>query len=127
MKKAIIALLAILPTFQTLALDCDNAQTQLDMNQCANEEYKKADSELNTLYQDVLKRTSDEQTNLLKSAQNKWIEYRDSDCKFQTFQSKEGSIYPMVYAHCLANKTADRINEFKSMLNCEEGDMSCPL
>lgn len=127
MKKIIISLLITLPTFQVLALDCNNAQTQLDMNQCANEEFKKTDMELNKIYQDVLKRTSGEHSKLLKSAQKKWIEYRDSDCKFQTFQTKGGSIHSMVYSHCLAEKTESRITEFKKALSCEEGDMSCPL
>lgn len=127
MKGIIIALLAMSSPFHVLALDCKNAKTQLDMNQCANEEYKKVDGELNMLYQDVLKRTSNEQTKRLKIAQNKWIEYRDADCKFQTSQFVGGSIHPMVYSHCLAEKTENRINEFKKALSCEEGDISCPL
>lgn len=127
MKKTIIALLTIFPAYQALAVDCENAQTQLVMNQCASAEYKKADNELNKIYKEIVKRASDEQARSLKIAQHKWIEYRDSDCEFQTSKYREGSIYPMIHAYCMAKKTTDRIKEFKRMLNCEEGDMSCPL
>ncbi|CAH0199052.1 hypothetical protein SRABI13_01681 [Erwinia aphidicola] len=127
MKKLIFPLLVLLPMTSAFALDCNNAQTQLDMNQCASAEYKKSDNELNNTYQQVLKATSGEQTNLLKKSQNKWIEYRDTDCKFQTYSSRGGSINSMNVSHCLTGKTEQRTKELKEMLNCPEGDVSCAL
>ncbi|MBA0179269.1 lysozyme inhibitor LprI family protein [Pectobacterium carotovorum] len=128
MKKLAIGLFFVLPTAQAAALDCNNANTQLDMNQCAVQEYKKVDGELNRLYQDVVKRVAiEEHKALLKSAQRKWIAYRDADCEFQTFPTTGGSVHGMVYSQCLTQKTAERVEEFKSMLRCEEGDLSCPL
>ncbi|AVT59321.1 lysozyme inhibitor LprI family protein [Pectobacterium versatile] len=128
MKKLAIALFFVLPTAQAAALDCNNANTQLDMNQCAVQEYKKVDGELNRLYQNVVKRVViEEHKALLKSAQRKWIAYRDADCEFQTFPTTGGSVHGMVYSQCLTEKTAERVEEFKSMLRCEEGDLSCPL
>ncbi|MEI7197622.1 lysozyme inhibitor LprI family protein [Pectobacterium versatile] len=128
MKKLTIALFFVLPTAQAAALDCNNANTQLDMNQCAVQEYKKVDGELNQLYQDVVKRVViEEHKALLKSAQRKWIAYRDADCEFRTFPTTGGSVHGMVYSQCLTEKTAERVKEFKTMLRCEEGDLSCPL
>lgn len=127
MKKVILALFVTLPMASAFALDCNNAQTQLDMNQCASTEYKKADKELNDTYQQVLKATSGEQTNLLKKAQGKWNEYRDADCKFQTYSHRDGSINSMNVSHCLTSKTEQRTKELKEMLNCPEGDVSCAL
>ncbi|PVY71159.1 lysozyme inhibitor LprI family protein [Pectobacterium versatile] len=128
MKKLAIALFFVLPTAQAAALDCNNANTQLDMNQCAVQEYKKVDGELNRLYQNVVKRVViEEHKALLKSAQRKWIAYRDADCEFQTFPTTGGSVHGMVYSQCLTEKTAERVEEFKTMLRCEEGDLSCPL
>jgi len=57
MKKMIMVLLAALPVFNASALDCDNAQTQSEMNNCATATYKKVDDELNKLYKNILKRT----------------------------------------------------------------------
>ncbi|MEQ9969287.1 lysozyme inhibitor LprI family protein [Pectobacterium carotovorum] len=128
MKKLAIGLFFVLPTAQTAALDCNNANTQLEMSQCAADEYKKVDGELNRLYQDVVKRVViEEHKALLKSAQRKWIAYRDADCEFQTFPTTGGSVHGMVYSQCLTEKTAERVKEFKTMLRCEEGDLSCPL
>ncbi|MDX6914283.1 lysozyme inhibitor LprI family protein [Pectobacterium carotovorum] len=128
MKKFAIALFALLPLTQVAAADCGNASTQLDMSQCAADEYKKVDGELNRLYQDVVKRlVIEEHKALLKSAQRKWIAYRDADCEFQTFPTEGGSLHGMLYSQCLTQKTAERVKEFKSMLSCKEGDLSCPL
>ncbi|GKW23075.1 lysozyme inhibitor LprI family protein [Pectobacterium polonicum] len=128
MKKLAIVWFFLLPTVQAAALDCNNANTQLDMNQCADRAYKKVDDELNKLYQDVVKRVAiEEHKALLKSAQRKWIAYRDADCEFQTFPTTGGSVHGMVYSQCLTEKTAERVKEFKTMLRCEEGDLSCPL
>ncbi|OON41819.1 hypothetical protein BTJ39_01270 [Izhakiella australiensis] len=127
MQKLIIASLLFLPVAPALAVDCANATTQADMNQCANEDYKKADGELNTTYKQALKATSGKQKSLLQAAQKKWIEYRDADCNFQTFKSKDGTVWPMNVSACLQDKTQQRTKELKSMLNCPEGDVSCPL
>ncbi|WP_442953129.1 lysozyme inhibitor LprI family protein [Pectobacterium sp. A5351] len=75
---------------------------------------------------DVVKRlVIEEHKALLKSAQRKWIAYRNADCEFQSFQTTGGSIHGMLYSQCLTQKTADRVKEFKSILSCKEGDLSC--
>lgn len=127
MKKLILASLFISPVSLVWAADCNNAETQLEMNQCINADYKKADKELNSTYQQALKSTSGEQTALFRKAQKKWIEYRDADCQSQTFASHEGSINSMNIGLCLKAKTEQRTKELKDMLNCPEGDVSCPL
>lgn len=127
MKKMIIASVFLFTTTQANAIDCSNAQTQLEMNQCAYEDYKKSDKELNMTYQQVLKLISGEQKNLLQSAQKKWISYRDADCKFQTYKSSDGTVNRMNKSMCLQSKTEQRTKELKGMLNCPEGDISCPL
>ncbi|HGM5308660.1 TPA: lysozyme inhibitor LprI family protein [Serratia marcescens] len=127
MKKMIAVSLFLFPFFQATAADCDNVQTQLDMNECAYADYKKADDELNMAYQKIVTQISGEQRNLLKTAQNKWIIYRDADCKFQSYKSSDGTVNPMNIAMCLQAKTKQRTQELLSVLNCPEGDVSCPL
>jgi uncharacterized protein YecT (DUF1311 family) len=63
----------------------------------------------------------------LKTAQNAWIKFRDTDCKFQSSASEGGSMYSMVFSGCLADKTLSRTKELNSLLHCKEGDTSCPL
>ncbi len=127
MKIMMALSLMLFPLAQAVAADCGNAQTQSEINQCASADYKKADKELNNAYQKALKLTSGEQKNLLQSAQKKWISYRDADCKFQTYKSSDGTVSPMNTAICLQGKTEQRTKELQTMLNCPEGDVSCPL
>jgi uncharacterized protein YecT (DUF1311 family) len=127
MKKTIALSLVIFPLTQAVAASCGEAQIQSEMNQCFSADYKEADKALNSAYQKVQKLTSGEQRNLLQSSQKKWISYRDADCKFQTYKSSDGSVSPMNTAICLQAKTEQRTKELESMLNCPEGDVSCPL
>ena len=126
MKKTIALFWVFFPLAQAAA-DCGDAQTQSEMNQCFYAEYGKADNALNKTYQKALKLTSGEQRNLLQSAQKRWISYRDADCKFQTYASRDGSVNPMNTAICLQTKTEQRTKELEDMLSCPEGDVSCPL
>lgn len=127
MKKIVAIVLSIFPIALASAADCNNVQTQFDMNQCALADYQKADKELNSIYQLVLKQTSGEKKHLLQYAQSKWINYRDADCTFQTFKFKDGSVNSMNAMVCLQAKTEQRTKELNGMLNCPEGDVTCPL
>ena len=64
---------------------------------------------------------------LLQAAQRAWISFRDAECAFSTNDSKGGSIYPMLMSNCLEELTADRTKQLRTYLDCEEGDMSCPV
>ena len=126
MKKWIVVLL-MLPAAGVFAAECDNAITQIEMNQCAATAYKTADAALNQTYQQVIKRTDSEQKALLQTAQRRWIGFRDADCDFTTSSSRGGSIHPMLVSQCLQQKTEQRTRELQGLLHCEEGDLSCPL
>jgi len=38
-----------------------------------------------------------------------------------------GSVQPMIHNQCLHDKTAEREAFLASLMQCEEGDLSCPL
>lgn len=101
--------------------------TQTDMNQCAGEEYKKADAQLNKVYEKVLARAEAAQKTQLKAAQNAWIRFRDTDCAFQTSATEGGSIHSMMLAQCMQIKSQARTKELEALLDCKEGDMTCAL
>jgi len=107
--------------------ECDNASTQGELNSCTAAQYQTADKKLNQTYQEALKRSSPQQAELLKKAQKSWIAVRDNDCAFVSSGSEGGSVQPMVQNQCLADKTSEREAWLASLLQCEEGDMSCPL
>lgn len=111
------------------ALDCANASDQATMNQCAGQDFKAADKELNTVYQQISGRLKDnpDGKKLLVSAQRAWLGFRDAECKFSSSGVTGGSVYPWVYSSCLTGVTKLRVEALKQYLKCEEGDMSCPV
>ena len=55
------------------------------------------------------------------------IALRDADCAFLSSSTHGGSVQPMINSQCLTDKTTEREAFLASLLQCEEGDLSCPL
>ena len=127
MKRVLPALALLLSSGYALADECDNASTQADLNACSAAQYQAADKKLNQTWQDVLKRAQPAQRDLLKKAQSAWLTLRDADCAFISSSTEGGSVQPMVNNQCLTDKTNEREAFLASLLQCEEGDLSCPL
>ena len=110
-------------------VDCDNAVTQADMNQCAYQDYEKADKELNAVWKEAVK--SQEEVDkgaaemgpdyvgavkALKKAQRAWIDYRDGQCEGEGYAALGGSMQPMLVSGCLAAKTTARTKELRELI-----------
>ena len=127
MKRTLIAAAALLASGAAWADDCSNANTQTEMNQCAAAQYQAADKKLNETWQQALKRASGQQLELLKKAQQAWISLRDADCAFLASGAEGGSMQPMLISQCMTDKSVERESFLASLLQCEDGDQSCPL
>ena len=92
------------------------AQTQLELNEQSYNKYKKADTELNTVYKKLMALTDKTDKPLLIAAQREWIKYRDAHCKFEEKLYEGGSIRPLIYNDCLADITKNRIAILKTSL-----------
>lgn len=123
----LLAPLLLAPLAQ--ADECDSANTQSDMNQCAGKQFKAADQELNKLYQQINQRLKDqpESKKQLVIAQRAWVAFRDAECNFASSGVEGGSVYPLIYNNCITDLTKARVKTFKTYLKCEEGDLSCPV
>ena len=87
-------------------MDCPE-QTQIGLDQCADQAFQRADRALNEAYREILRRLGDEThaKQLVVAAQKAWIAFRDAECAFPVSSSGGGSIYPMEYSLCLEDKT----------------------
>jgi len=125
-----LVLLAIacgLPAAQAAdKLDCNNAITQGDMNECAYRDLKREDQALNTAYNAYRTRLDAKQKEQLKNVQLAWIKYRDLACTYDSSGVEGGSVYPLIYAMCITRRTHQRLEEIKALANCGDGDLSCP-
>lgn len=108
-----------------LAKECDGRGSQADLNLCAGDNFKQADTKLNAVYAKLLKKISAAGQAKLREAQKSWIAYRDSQCAFETLGTIDGSIHGMVVAQCLADLTEQQTKRLQQQLTCEEGDLSC--
>lgn len=127
MKRVFLAGAALLLSASALADECDKATTQLELNTCSAQQYQAADKKLNQTYQSAIKRAAAPQRDLLKKAQQAWIALRDADCNFIGSGTEGGSVQPMIISQCLTEKTVEREAFLASLMQCEEGNLSCPL
>jgi len=101
--------------------NCNNPQTQSEMNICASIAYQNADRKLNQVYRQLLPKLSASRKQKLISAQQAWIKFRDSSCEFERSAYEGGSIAPMIYGFCLANVTEQRTKDLQRYL--EDSDL----
>ena len=101
-------------------------QTQMEMNIEAGAQFKKADKELNVIYQTILKEYASKPVFIkkFKVAQRLWVQLRDADLAAK-FPGPDyyGTVEPMCRARYLADLTKQRIKFLKVWLvGITEGD-----
>ncbi|MDR6287747.1 uncharacterized protein YecT (DUF1311 family) [Inquilinus ginsengisoli] len=128
MLRTLIITVGLLAALPAAAQDCPD-ETQSGMNKCAADAYKQADAALNATYKQIIERLKDDAdtTKSLVAAQRAWIAYRDAECDFITSGAAGGTVRRMLQTMCLEQVTSRRVDELKPLLECEEGDLSCPV
>lgn len=103
------------------------SQTQQEMNATAYNDFKKADSELNSVYANVRTKYSNNKEFLknLKSSQLIWIKFRDAEMLVKYPENGSyGSVYPMCYSMYKEKLTLERTQTLRYWLaKYEEGDV----
>lgn len=101
------------------------AQTQSDMTREACDAYRKADGELNRLYQQVLTKYKDNAlfVSAFRNEQRAWLSMRDALLqtdfplgKGETGNVKYGSVYPMCRCLNLEKTTLERVERLRRMM-----------
>lgn len=100
----------------------EKADTQAEMNACANQEAARIDGELNDVYRKLLSRAASQPKAVakIKAAQRAWIAYRDAymDAMYpaKDKQAEYGSIYPMEADLLRAKLTQRQVTALKELL-----------
>jgi len=102
--------------------DCmANAQTTLEMSECAHADRTAADAELNRVYGQLLASLADAgERAALKKAERAWITFRDAHCAFATFSSRGGTIHGVEVASCLADTTRARTAQLREAIEAQK-------
>lgn len=105
-------------------------QSQTQLNVQADAAYQKADQVLNRTYQQILKeyRTQTVFLQSLKTAQQRWLQFRDAEMKARypavNSQLEYGSFFPVCYSNGLEELTKARTKQLRLWLTgLPEGDM----
>jgi len=129
--RFMLCVLAILPlplmaqtTAQTAQfVDCARAQTQVDLNFCAAQDWREADVILNDLWPLAMNMARSlgstngiAASDLLRDAQRAWIVYRDAACAAESQLVAGGSMMGQVAGECLARITRARSTELRLFL-----------
>lgn len=108
-----------------IAGDCEDAMSQVEMTACADQDYQKADAELNKVYKELQKQYKGEALFLanLKKAQQAWIKFKDAevDAHFPLAPDADayveyGTMYPMSVSLLLTTLTQGRTKQLKELL-----------
>ncbi len=103
--------------------------TQSQMDSTAGHAWKSADAALRKFYKAYSAVLDPGQRKLFEVVSTSWLTYRKAYCEFQASAAVGGSVYPMVYADCMANQATMRLKELRNALvtPCrQEGNLSCP-
>jgi uncharacterized protein YecT (DUF1311 family) len=124
MKTILLLLACSLASFSSFG------QSQGQLNQEADATYRKADQELNRVYQQIFKEYRPITVFLqsLKTAQQRWIQFRDAEmqARFPATNSlvEYGSFFPVCYSNGMEELTKARIKQLRLWLTgIPEGDM----
>ena len=92
---------------------CDRVQANDELISCLDGEYRLIDKQLNQLYAKLRGQLETSGKALLKTAQTRWITFRDADCEFNASADKGGLDYQPNYISCQMQHTRQRIDELK--------------
>ncbi len=119
---AVFFVLAFLPHDLALGQErhaqdpCDEATTTIEMLDCLQQRYQKADVELNRVYKQLMSRLTEKRQAKLKEAQRAWIVFRDKSAEFEASAEEGGSLAPLVRLMVKTEKTESRVDELRQIL-----------
>ena len=104
------------------ALDCANAVSTVDMNDCAKQEQQQVEKQLNDVYRRVLAETPAKVGGVkpakpkdsLVAAQRLWVKFREADCKAVLDLWSDGSIRNLQYLACMRDHAQLRIKQLEA-------------
>ena len=95
---------------------CEMEQNQHNMNLCAQQEYAKADAELNKTWKQLLLLLDERQKATLREMEKAWIKLRDQHCELQSSVWEGGSMQPMIQFGCLREFTEQRTQQLQDLV-----------
>jgi uncharacterized protein YecT (DUF1311 family) len=106
---------------QTTSDPCKGASTQKELNDCAADQFRRSDEELNRVYKRIFGRLESAHRAKLLDAQRAWLRYRDLNCEAER-DFRGGSLGPTLQAFCLKSETESRTKELVRIYEDSAGE-----
>ena len=97
-------------------MQCNNAQSNVEIKECIRLRYEAADKRLNQVYQQLVAKLSRKERSVLYQEQIKWIKSRDKSCESEVYDNRGGTGYRGFLNECLERKTKQRTAELENYL-----------
>lgn len=125
---ALLALAAAsTPARAELPERCARTRTQVDLDACVAADRHRAEARLEVISGAYRARLPhDDARRRFDEVQQAWMRYREASCGFETSGVEGGSAHGAVLSGCLAEVTRELTRRVRALLDCREGDLSCP-
>jgi len=114
---------AIAKGFEAIANPCGDSQNQIEMNQCAGDEFRRLDGRMNEAYKEKMAALDPVPRLALRDAQRAWIIFRDKSCAYEAGKDPR-SYTQMIELECQQRFTTERIRDLQAYLACTTN--GCP-
>ena len=122
--KLIICLGLMLAALNLYGVECNPEGNQLQLNQCALEDFEKADRALNETYQTLIRKRHSEKAYIdaLRKAQRAWVRFRDAElnamfaCDDENPRICWGSMYNLLYLNAKTELTQARTRRLRQYI-----------
>ena len=103
-----------------LATTCFGSRNQHEMDQCGEKSLAKAKERMARILAALkvnYKTSEPDLQKYLEKSQASWEKYEVSSCKFETYDSRDGSGFYSIWNECLESKINERISYLSWMLD----------
>ena len=103
-----------------------DAQTQLDPNRDAVRAVRNAENMLSIAVTMYRERLDQSHRAAFDDSQRRWVDYRQATCDSQARDIADVSVHEAILAFCLWEYALQRLDVIIQLMNCADGDLSCP-
>ncbi|HRJ69582.1 MAG TPA: lysozyme inhibitor LprI family protein [Beijerinckiaceae bacterium] len=101
--------------------ECRNAATERDMGACLARKTQGQGREMAAAIKTLRERYTEPSEKAfgpaMDKAQRAWIAWRDAECAFRNFESRQGTGYGNILATCVSDLNAERLKTLKDMVD----------
>ncbi len=114
-KKPLFAFL-LLSSSYLFAIDCNNAYSTVEMNECASQDYEYVDKQLNLVYKRLMSKLDSVGKEKLKTAQLAWLKFRDTQAELDADLFRDGTGSTVLFLSSKTSSTQKRVEELQAYL-----------